>query len=104
MHAWPHGSGGFGVSLPLKELPEGKMLDDWEFAKHFGVIHLQHALVDFSPAVLDARDVEQDRRVLPERSLLDVKNELDSTVIHVARLMLRNGGFRRDRVRLWCGI
>ena len=91
MHAWPRGSGGFRVSLPLEELPEGKMLDDGEFTKHFGVVHLEHALVDLSPAVFDARDVKQNRRVLPERALFDVKDELDSTVIHVARLMLGNG-------------
>jgi hypothetical protein len=88
MHAWSSGSGGFGVSLPLEELAEGKMLDYWEFAQHFGVIHLQHAFVDLSPAVFDARDVEQDRRVLPERSLFDVEDELNSTVIHVTRLVL----------------
>jgi hypothetical protein len=80
-----------GISLPLEEPPEGKMLDDWEFTKHFGVVHLEHALVDLPPAVFDARDVEQNRRVLPERALFDVKDELDSTVIHVARLMLGNG-------------
>jgi hypothetical protein len=84
MHAWSSGSGGFGVSLPLEELSEREMLDNWEFAQHFGVIHLQHALVDLSPAVFDARDVEQDGRVLPERTLFDVENELDCTVVHIA--------------------
>ena len=91
MHAWSCRCGGFRVSPPLEELPEGEMLNDWEFAKHFGVIHLQHALVDLAPAVFDARDVEKNRRVLPKWSLLDVEDELDSTVIHVARVMLSNG-------------
>ena len=84
MHAWPCGCGGFGISLPLEELAKRKMLDDGKFAQHFGVVHLQHALVDLSPAVFDARDVEQDGRVLPERTLFDVENELDCTVVHIA--------------------
>ena len=84
MHAWPCGCGGFGISLPLEELAERKMLDDWEFAQHFSVVHLQHALVDLSPTIFDARDVEQDRRVLPEWSLLDVEDELNCTEIHIA--------------------
>jgi len=69
------------------------MLDDGEFAQHFRVIHLQHALVDLSPAVFDARNVEQDGRVLPERSLLDVEDKLDGTVIHVARIVFGNSRF-----------
>jgi hypothetical protein len=84
MHAWTCGCGGFRISLPLEELSEGKMLDDWEFAQHFGVVHLQHALVDLSPAVFDARNVEQDGRVFPKWTLLDVEDELDGTVVHIA--------------------
>ena len=84
MHTWPCGCGGLGISFPLEELAKRKMLDDWEFAKHFGVIHLQHALVDLAPAVFDARDVEKNRRVLPKWSLLDVEDELDGTIVHVA--------------------
>lgn len=84
MHAWAIGGGSFGVSLPFEELSKGEVLDDWELAQYFSVVHLQHALVDLSPAILDARDVEEDRRVFPEWTLLDVKDELDSTVVHVA--------------------
>jgi hypothetical protein len=83
MHAWSGGRGGFRVPLPLEELAERKMLDDWEFAQHFSIVHLQHALVDLSPTIFDAGNIEQDRRVLPERSLLDVENELDGTVVHI---------------------
>lgn len=60
------------------------MLYDWELTQHFCIVHLQHALVDLPPAVFDARDVEQNRRVLPEWTLLDIKDELDSTIVHVA--------------------
>jgi hypothetical protein len=84
MHAWSCRCGGVRISLPLEELSEGKMLDDWEFSQHFSIVHLQHALVYLSPAVFDARNVEQDRRMLPEWTLLDVKDELDSTIVHVA--------------------
>jgi len=84
VHAWSSSGGGFEVSLPFKEFPERKMLDDWKLAQHFGIVHLQHALVDLSPAVFDARDVEQYRRMFPEWSLLDVDDELDSAVIHIA--------------------
>jgi len=96
MYAWSGRSGGFGISLPFEELPERKVLDDWEFSKHFSVVHLQHALVDLSPAVFDPRDVEQDRRVLPERSLLDVEDELNGTEVHIARLVLRDSESRCD--------
>jgi hypothetical protein len=84
VHTWCGGTGGFRISLPFEELSERKMLDDWKLAQHFGIVHLQHALVDLSPAVFDARNVEQYRRVFPEWSLLDIEDELDSTIIHVA--------------------
>ena len=87
MHAWSSGSGGFGVSLPLEELSEREMLDNWEFAQHFGVIHLQHALVDLSPAIFDAGDVEEDGRVLPKWTFLNVVDELDCAEVHVAGLL-----------------
>ena len=74
---------GLWIPLPLEELAEGKMLHDRELAQHFCVVHLQHALVDLSPTIFDAGNIEQDRRVLPERSLLDVENELDGTVVHI---------------------
>lgn len=60
------------------------MLDHREFPQHFSIVHLQHALVDLPPAVFDARDVKQNRRVLPEWTLLDIKDELDGTIVHVA--------------------
>jgi hypothetical protein len=84
MHAWAAGSGSIGISLPLEELSEWEMLHDWKFTQHFGIVHLQHALVDLSPAIFDARDVEQNGRVFPERTLLDVEDELDCTEVHVA--------------------
>lgn len=83
MHAWARRSGGFRVSFPFEELSERKMLHDWEFPKHFSIVHLQHALVDLSPAIFDARDVEEYWRVFPEWSFFDVENELDGTEVHV---------------------
>ena len=59
MHAWASGSGSLRVSLPFEELPKRKMLHDWELTQHFRIVHLKHALVDLSPAILDAGDVEQ---------------------------------------------
>jgi len=61
MYARPGRRSGFGVSLPFEEFSKRKMLDYWEFTQHFSVVHLQHALIDLSPTVFDARDVEQDR-------------------------------------------
>jgi hypothetical protein len=58
MYAWAVGSGGIRISLPLEELSEWEMLHDWKFTQHFCVVHLQHALVDLSPSIFDARDVE----------------------------------------------
>lgn len=88
----------FGVSLPLKELAKWKVLHDRELAQDFRVVHLDHALVDLAPAVFDARDVEQDGRVFPERTLFDVVDELDCTEVHVAGFVLRDCIFRRDAV------
>lgn len=74
------------------------MLNNWKFAKDFCIVHLDHALVDFSPAVFDTGDIEQDRRVLPERTLLDVQNELDGAIVHVAGLVLVHGWLGSDGV------
>lgn len=59
------------------------MLHHWELGQDLSVEHLDHALVNLSPAVPDARDVEQDGRVLPERALLDVVDEADGGEVHV---------------------
>jgi hypothetical protein len=84
MYAWAVGSGGIGISLPLEEPSEREMLHNWEFSQHFGIVHLQHALVDLAPSIFDARDVEQNGRVFPERTLLDIEDELNGTEVHVA--------------------
>ena len=78
---------GLWIPLPLEELAEGKMLHDRELAQHFCVVHLQHALVDLSPAVFDAGDVEQDGRVFPEGAFLNVEDELDGAEVHVTGLV-----------------
>lgn len=83
---------GLWIPLPLEELAEGKMLHDRELAQHFCVVHLQHALVDLSPAIFDAGDVEEDGRVLPKRTLLDVVDELDCAEVHVAGLLFSDCG------------
>jgi hypothetical protein len=74
------------------------MLHDWELTQHFCVVHLQHALVDLSPAVFDAGDVEQDRRVFPEGTFLDVEDELDGAEVHVARLVFGDCGLGSDGI------
>jgi hypothetical protein len=68
-------------------MAKGEMLHDRELAQHFCVVHLQHSLVDLSPAIFDAGDVKQDGRVFPEGTLLDVENELNGAEVHVARLV-----------------
>lgn len=78
---------GLWIPLPLEELAEGKMLHDRELAQHFCVVHLQHALVDLSPAIFDAGDVEEDGRVLPKWTFLNVVDELDCAEVHVAGLL-----------------
>lgn len=72
------------IPLPFEEMAKGEMLHDRELAQHFCVVHLQHALVDFSPAIFDAGDVEQNGGVFPEGSLLDVEDELNGAEVHVA--------------------
>lgn len=47
----------FGVCLPLEKTAEREMLYHRELAEHLGGIHLEHALVDFAPAVFDATDI-----------------------------------------------
>lgn len=59
------------------------MLHDGKLGEHFSVEHLEHALVDLAPTVADPRDVEEDRRVLPERTLLDVVDEANGGEVHV---------------------
>jgi hypothetical protein len=80
------------IPLPLEELAKGEMLHDWELTQHFCIVHLQHALVDLSPAVFDAGDVEQNGRVLPEGAFLDVKDELNRAEVHIAGLVLGDCG------------
>jgi hypothetical protein len=84
MYAWDGGTGGIGISLPLEELPEWEMLHNRELTQHFCIVHLQHTLVDLAPSVFDARDIEQYGRVFPERTFLDIKDELNGTEIHIA--------------------
>lgn len=62
----------FGVSLPFEELSKWKVLHYGELAQHLRIVHFDHALVDLSPAIFDAGDVEENGRVLPERTFLDV--------------------------------
>jgi hypothetical protein len=75
---------GLWIPLPLEELAKGEMLHDRELAQHFCVVHLQHALVDLSPTIFDAGNVEEDGRVLPKWTSLDVVDELDCAEVHVA--------------------
>lgn len=91
-----------GITLPFEELAKWEMLNNWELAQYFRIVHLDHTFVDLSPAVFDTGDIEQDRRVLPERTLFDVQDELDGAVVHVAGLVLVYGWFGGDRVRLGC--
>lgn len=72
-----------GVNIPGEERAEGKVLHDREFGQDLGVEHLDHALVDLAPAVLDPRHVVEDRAVLPEGALLDVVDEPDGGEVHV---------------------
>jgi hypothetical protein len=67
------------------------MLYDWELSQHLRIVHLQHALVDLSPSILNARDVEQYGRVFPEWTLLDIKDELNGAEVHVALVVLSQG-------------
>lgn len=64
------------------------MLNHRKLAHHFGSIHLEHAFIDFAPAILDAADIEQHRRVLPERPSLDIIDELNGREVHVTVLIL----------------
>jgi hypothetical protein len=63
------------------------MLHDREFTQHFCVVHFHHALVDLSPALFDAGDVEEDGRMFPEGAFLDVEDELNRAEVHVAGLV-----------------
>lgn len=81
------------IDLPREERAKGEVLDNRELGQHLGVEHLDHALVDLAPAVADARNVEQDRTVLPERTLLDIVDEADGREVHVdLSLVLYHGG------------
>ena len=83
---------GLRITLPFEELAKGEMLHDRKLAQHFCVVHLQHALVDLSPAIFDAGDVEKDGRVLPKWTFLDVVDELDCAEVHVAGLLFGDCG------------
>lgn len=72
-----------GVNVPGEERAEGEVLHDGELGKDLGVEHLDHALVDLAPAVLDPGHVVEDRAVLPEGALLDVVDEPDGREVHV---------------------
>lgn len=81
------------ILLPLEQTSKGKMLHDGELAKHLGVVHLDHALVDLAPAVLDSRHVEENGTVFPEGTLLDIVDEADGREIHVlGAVALDRGG------------
>ena len=80
------------ILLPLEEMAKGEMLHDRELAENFCVVHLQHALVDLSPAIFDAGDVEEDWGVFPEGTFLDVEDELDGAEVHVARFVFGDCG------------
>lgn len=64
------------------------MLDDGELVEHLGIVHQNHALVDLAPAVLDSRDIVQNRAVLPEGALLDIVDKPDGREVHVCRSVL----------------
>lgn len=59
------------------------MLYNRKLAQHFCVIHLQHALVDLAPTILDSRDIIEIWRMFKERPTLDVQDEGHSGEIHV---------------------
>ena len=81
------------IDLPREERAKGEVLDNRKLRQHLGVEHLDHALVDLAPAVADARNVEQDGTVLPERTLLDIVDEADGGKVHVElALVLDHGG------------
>jgi hypothetical protein len=92
VHTRPGRCRSLWIPLPLEELAKGEMLHDWELAQNFCIIHFQHALVDLSPAVFDAGDVEQNGGVFPERTLLHVEDELYGAEVHVARLVFGDCG------------
>ena len=69
------------------------MLHHWELPQNLRGIHLQHALINLSPAVLDTGNIVQHWRVLPERAALDVVDELDGGEVHVHVFVFGNGIF-----------
>jgi hypothetical protein len=82
MHALAR-QGSVRILIPREEGAKGKMLNHGELGKDLGVEHLDHAFVNLSPSVSDARYIKEDRTVLPEWTLLDVVDEADGREIHV---------------------
>lgn len=68
------------------------MLHDGELAKYLGVVHLDHALVDLAPAVLDSRHVKENGTVFPKGTLLHVVDEANGREVHVFGAVALNGG------------
>lgn len=73
----------FGINFPGEKRAEREVLHDRELGQNLGVEHLDHALVDLAPAVLDPRHVVEDGAVLPEGALLHVVDEPDGGEVHV---------------------
>lgn len=66
------------------------MLNHWKLGQDLCVVHLDHPLVDLSPAIFDPRDVEQHWAVLPKGPLFDIIDECNCREIHVGGLLLLN--------------
>lgn len=90
------------VRFPREERTKGEVLDDRKLGQHFSVEHLDHALVDFAPAIADARDVEQDGAVLPEGACLDIVDEADGREVHVSVAVVFHDGCLGDVAGLGC--
>lgn len=86
------GRGGGGVGVKAEEGAEAEVLHDWELGQDLGVVHFDHALVDFAPAGADAGDVVEHGGVLPKRSLFDVVDEADGVEVHVLVPLPADGG------------
>lgn len=59
------------------------MLDDGEFGEDFGVIHLHHAFIDFTPSSCHAGDVVKHRGMFPKRPLFHIVDEADGAEVQV---------------------
>lgn len=71
------------ILVPRKERAKGKVLNNGELGENLCIEHLDHALVDLAPAVANARNVKENRAVLPEGACFDVVDEANGGKIHV---------------------